>query len=109
MDTGIANVSQNICGGVMRLKSQKREVKPATHLRLYTPIGANLIASKNRKRFSPVIDADTPGEFFRRSSRCGSFEKSCDKIAQPDGLSLLAIRSNKRRKSRKLAHLANTG
>ena len=32
-----------------------------------------------------------------------------DKIAQPDGLALLAIRSNKRRKSRKRAHLANAG
>ena len=45
--------------------------------------------------------------FFRRSRRCGSFEKSSDKIAQPDGLALLAIHSNKRRKSRERAHLAN--
>ena len=30
-----------------------------------------------------------------------------DKIAQPDGLALLASRSNKRRKSRERAHLAN--
>ena len=64
--------------------------------RFYTPIAANLIASENRKRFSPPIDADTLGEFFRRSRRCGTstlfpgsieerFEKSaCDKIAQPD-------------------------
>ena len=51
--------------------------------------------------------SDTPGDFFRRSRRCGSFENSCDKIAQPDGLALLAIRSNKRRKSRERAHLAN--
>ena len=42
--------------------------------RFYTPIAANLIASENRKRFSPPIDADTPGDFFRRSRRCGSFE-----------------------------------
>ena len=67
--------------------------------RFHTPIAANLIASKNRKRFSPPIDADTLGDFFRRSRRCGSFENSCDKIAQPDGLAFLAIRSNKRRKS----------
>ena len=32
-----------------------------------------------------------------------------DKIAQPDGLALLASRSNKRRKSRERAHLANAG
>ena len=75
--------------------------------RFYTPIAANLIASENRKRFSPPIDAKTPGDFFRRSRRCGSFENSCDKKAQPDGLALLAIRSNKRRKSRERAHLAN--
>ena len=31
----------------------------------------------------------------------------CDKIAQPDGLALLAIRSDERRKSRERAHLAN--
>ena len=77
--------------------------------RFYTPIAANLIASDNRKRFSPPIDADTPGDFFRQSRRCGSFENSCDKIAQPDGLALLAIRSNERRKSRERAHLANAG
>ena len=52
---------------------------------------ANLIASENRLRFSPPINADTLGDFFSRSRRCGSFEKSCDKIAQPDGLTLLAI------------------
>ena len=75
--------------------------------RFYTPIAANLIASKNRKRFSPPIDADTLGDLFRRSRRCGSFENSCDKIAQPDGLAFLAIRSNKHRKSRERAHLAN--
>ena len=31
------------------------------------------------------------------------------KIAQPDGLTLLAIRSNDRRNSRKRAHLVNAG
>ena len=72
--------------------------------RFYTPIAANFIA-----RFSPPIDTDTLDDFFRRSRRCGSFEKSCDKIARPDGLALLAIRSNDRRKSRELAHLANAG
>ena len=52
---------------------------------------------------------DTLGDFFRRSRRCGSFEKSCDKIAQPDGLTLLAIRSDERRKSRERAHVGNAG
>ena len=70
---------------------------------------ANSIASKNRRRFSPPIDANTLGDFFRRSRRCNSFEKSCDEIAQPDGLALLAIRSNDCRKSWARAHLANAG
>ena len=60
-----------------------------------------------RQRFSPPIDVDTPSDFFSR--QCGSSENSCDKIAQPDGLALLAIRSNKRRKSQERAHLANVG
>ena len=47
--------------------------------------------------------------FFRQSRRCGSFEKSCDKIAQPDGLALLTICSNDRRKSWGRAHLTNAG
>ena len=37
------------------------------------------------------------------------FEKLCDKIAQPDLLALLAIRSDERRKSRERAHLENAG
>ena len=68
-----------------------------------------MIASENRKRFSPPIDADTPGDFFRRSRRCdtstlfpdsiqGRFEKSCDKIAQPDWLILLAMSEENRGK-----------
>ena len=77
--------------------------------RFYTPIAANLIARENRKRFSPPIDADTLGDFFRRSRRCGSFKNSCDEIAQPDGLTLLAICSNDSRKSRERVHLANAG
>ena len=72
------------------------------------PIAANLIASENRKRFSPRIDADTLRDFFRQSRRCGSFEKSCDEIAQPDGLALLAIRSNDRTKSRERGHLSQS-
>ena len=35
--------------------------------------------------------------------------KSRDKIAQPDGLTLLAIRSDERRKSRERANIANAG
>ena len=77
--------------------------------RFYTPIAANLIASENRLRVSPSINADTLGNFFRQSRRCSSFEKSCDKIAQLGGLTLLAIRSDVRRESRERAHLANAG
>ena len=47
--------------------------------------------------------------FFADTRRCGSFENSCDKIAQPDGLALLAIRNNDRRKSRERARLENDG
>ena len=84
-----------------------RSIKPATHLTiLYADRGE---FDRQRLRFSLAIDADTPGNFFRRSWRCGSFENSCVKIAQPDGLALLAIRSNKRRKSRERVHLANAG
>ena len=54
-------------------------------------------------------DADTLGDFFRRSRRCGSFENSCDEIAQPDGLTLPAIGSDERRKTRERAHLKNAG
>ena len=36
----------------------------------------------------------------------GRFEKSCDKIAQPDVLTLLAICSDERRKSRERAHVS---
>ena len=87
-------------GNPSRKKSRPVQLSQRHTWRFYTPIAANLIASENRKRFSPPIDADTPGDFFLRSRRCGSFEKSCDKIAQPGGLALLAILSNKRRKSR---------
>ena len=90
---------------IVRINPKERALKPATHLViLYADRG-----EFDRKRFSPPIDADTLGDFFRRSRRCGSFENSCDKIAQPDGLALLAIRSNDRRKSRERAHLANAG
>ena len=91
-----------------RYRRRRRCLSQRHTWRFYTPIAANLIASENRKRFSPPVDADTPGEFFRRSRRCGSFENSCDKIAQPNGLALLAIRSNKRRKTRERVHLATT-
>ena len=54
---------------------------------------------------------DTPADFIRRSGHfprsCLHFEKSCDKIAQPDWLTLVAIRSDERKKSRERAHLAN--
>ena len=77
------------------------EVKPATHL---------AILYADRGEFDRQRLAIFATDFFHRSRRCGSFEKSCDEIAQPDGLTLLAIRSNDRRKSRERAHLpANAG
>ena len=59
---------------------QENSLKPATHFALlYADRG-----EFDRQRFSPPIDVDTPRDFFfRRSQRCGSFENSCDKIAQP--------------------------
>ena len=43
--------------------------------------------------------------------RVRHFEKSCDKIAQPDWLTLVAIRSDERKRDyeRERAHLANAG
>ena len=43
------------------------------------------------------------------SSFQGRFEKSCEKISQPDWLTLLSICSDERSKSRERAHLANAG
>ena len=52
--------------------------------RFYTSIAAYLIARENLKQFSPLIDSDTPGDFFRRSRRFEGpecFENSCDILA----------------------------
>ena len=49
-----------------------------------------------------------PGH-FPRSFRHFEVEKSCDKIAIPDWLTLVAIRSDERKISRERAHLANAG
>ena len=56
-------------------------LKPTAHL-------AILYADRGEfdRIFPPPINVDTFGDFFRRSRRCGSFEKLCDKIAQPVGL-----------------------
>ena len=87
-----------------------RSLKPATHL-------AILYADRSefdRERILRMIDADTLGDFLRRSRRfgtsisfpghfprsCRHFEKSCDKIAQLDWLTLVTIRSDKRKTSR---------
>ena len=79
------------------------ELKLATH-------PAILYADRrefDRKRFSPPIDADTPGNFFTDRGYAALQRCSCDKIAQPDWLTLLAIHSDERRKSRERAHFAN--
>ena len=80
---------------------------------LSSPIATNMIVSENRKRFSPPIHADTLGDFFSPIAAMWHlnivlrlhliaairlFEKSCNKIAHTDWLTLLAIRSDERRK-----------
>ena len=68
------------------ITSNAIHLKPATHLVILdADRGEFDPASENRLQFSPPINADTLGDFFRRSRRCGSLEKSCDEIAQPDG------------------------
>ena len=68
----------------------------------------------------PPINTETPGDFFRQSRRCatstlfpgsieGRFESHMIKKAQPDWLTLLAIRGEERIKSWEGAHLANAG
>ena len=47
--------------------------------------------------------------FFADRGDVAVSKSHCDKNAQPDGLTLLAIRSDERRKSRERAHLANAG
>ena len=61
-------------------------LKPTAHLAILYANQGDLIASENRLRFSPPINADTYSDFFSRSRRCGSFKTSCDEIAQRDGL-----------------------
>ena len=48
--------------------NQNRPLKPATHLAiLYADRG-----EFDHQRTSPPIEADTPGDIFRRSRRCGT-------------------------------------
>ena len=47
--------------------------------------------------------------FFADRGDAAVSKSHCDKTAQPDGLTSLAIRSNERRKSREQAHLENAG
>ena len=72
--------------------------------RFYTPIAANLIASDFRHRLMRTQLA-----IFFADRGDVAVLKTRDKIAQPDGLTLLAIHSKKRRKSRERAHLTNAG
>ena len=85
-------------------------LKPATHLAiLYPNRGESDRQRSDRKRFSPPIDLDTPGSFSADRGDVAVLKISCDKIAKPDGLALLAIRSNDHKKSRQRAHLVNAG
>ena len=61
----------------------------------------------DRKRFSPPIDVDTPGDFFADHGDVAVLKTHVIKSPNLMGLALLAIRSNKRRKSRERVHLAN--
>ena len=75
--------------------------KPATHLAiLYADRG-----EFDRHRLMRTHLAI----FFAERGDVAVLKTRCDKIAQPDELALLAIRSNKRRKSRERAQLANAG
>ena len=73
--------------------------------RFYTPIAANLIASDFRHRLMRTHLAI----FFTDRGDVALQHCSCDKITQPNWLTLLAIRSDECRKSRERAHLANAG
>ena len=94
-------------------------VKPATHLAILCADRGEFDRQQKSQAIF-VVDSDTPGDFFRRSRRCGTstlfpgsiegrFENSCDKTAQPDWLTSLAIRRDECRKSRERAHLVNAG
>ena len=102
------------------LWKQILKLKQATHLAILYADRSEL----DRQRISPLIDAGTLGNILRRSRRFDisiSFpdynqvifsiraETSCDKIAQPDWLTLVAISSDERKRSQEQAHLANAG
>ena len=62
--------------------------------------------------FATIFTTDWCGYtwwFFSPIAAMWQFWKSWDEIAQPDGLALLATRSNDRKKSRERALLANNG
>ena len=111
--------SPGVPGAAMAIFTDRRD------WRIKSPISG--IASENREQISPLIHADTLGDFLRLSRQFGTlisfpdyvqamfrvrvrhFEKSWDKIGQPDWLTLVAIRSDERKKPRERAHLANAG
>ena len=96
-------------------------LKPATHLAILYADRSEFSDRQRKSRANFVIDwwghtrrfgtsislSDYNQVIFR--VRVRHFENSCDKIAQPDWLTLVAIRNDERKKSRERAHLANVG
>ena len=68
-----------------------------------------MIASENRERISPLIDADTLGDFFMPIAAIWHFNFIPRLRPGHFPLTLVAIRSDERKKSRERAHLANAG
>ena len=66
-----------------------------THLAIF-------FANRGDVALQPCSQAPSPAAILH-------FENSCDKIAQPDWLILLAIRGDERKKSRERAHQAIAG
>ena len=73
-DVGLVDYLQEITSSEVHpgltQKAPKQHSLSRRHTwRFYAPIAANLIASENRMRVSPWINADTIGDFMRRSRR----------------------------------------
>ena len=92
----------------MRCHKNRKDLplKPATHLAiLYADRGD----FDRPNDFRPRLLRTHLAIFFADRGDVAVSKSHCDKIAQPDGLTVLAIRSGERRKSRERAHLANVG
>ena len=77
-------------------------LKPATHLAI---LYADRSEFDRQRKSQAIFATDSCGQICRFF--LANHDDVADKIAQPDGLALLAIRSSDRRKSRERADLAN--